>query len=194
MRNIAANNRLIWFVSILLLFSLPVSCSALRPSFKGEVAQPMTAAPQLSLTDQNGKLFDLSAARGNVVLVFFGFTNCVDECPLTLAHLKLALSELGENANEVQVVMVSTDPVRDTPQALQDFLKKFDSSFIGIPGSQDQLSRVWNDYGVTVLDGGETHSSFTYVIDKNGRLRLHFDPDMEPGDIASDLKILLAEK
>ena len=146
------------------------------------------------MADQNGNPFQLSEMRGKVVLVFFGFTNCVDECPLTLAHIKQALGILGDSAKEVEVVLVSTDPVRDTPQVLQEYLKKFDPSYLGIPGTQDQLMTIWNEYGVTVLDGGETHSSFTYVIDKGGKLRLTFDPETTPEDIASDLKILLSEK
>ncbi len=180
------------FVPVLMMFL--VSCSVMSPSFKGEVVQPIAAAPEINMIDYNGQNFQLRNLRGDVVLVFFGFTNCVDECPLTMAHLKLALESLGEGAGKVHVVMVSTDPVRDTPQALHDFMNKFNSAFLGIPGSIDGLTKIWNDYGVTVLNGGETHSSFTYVVDKKGNLRLHLDPDMEPQDIASDLKILLSEE
>ena len=179
------------FIFIFLVFT--VSCSALRPAFKGEVVEPAVAAPEIGMADHNGNMFKLSDERGKVALVFFGFTNCVDECPLTLAHFKLALEALGNDAGQVQVVMVSTDPVRDTPQALRDFMGKFNTTFIGIPGTVDELSKLWNAYGVTVLDGGETHSGFTYVVDKQGRLRLHFDPEMAPEDIAADLKVLLSE-
>ena len=168
------------------------SCSMIPSSFHGEVVSPLVAAPQFSMVDQNGKPFELRPMQGRLTLVFFGFTNCVDECPLTLAHLKQARELLGESAGNVQVVLVSTDPVRDTPMILQEYLNKFDSTFIGITGPADDLSRIWKDYGVTVLDGGETHSSFTYVIDQEGNLRLHFDPEMAPEDIASDLKVLLA--
>ena len=70
------------------------------------------------MTDHNGQVFKLSAARGKVVLVAFGFTNCPDECPLTLAHIKQALETLGDQARNIEVVLVTTDPVRDTPQAL----------------------------------------------------------------------------
>jgi protein SCO1 len=179
---------------VLMILMFSASCSALRPAFKGEVVDPVTAAPEIKMADHNGEMFKLSEKHGQVVLVFFGFTNCVDECPLTLAHLKLALDALGSDAGQVQVVMVSTDPVRDTPQALHDFMDKFNPAFLGIPGTAEELSRVWDDYDVTVLDGGETHSSFTYVVDKQGRLRLHFDPEMAPEDIASDLKILLSSQ
>jgi len=126
--------------------------------------------------------------------LFFGFTNCVEECPLTAAHLKLALETLGTDAQDAQVVLVSTDPVRDTPQMLKDFLGKFNPSFLGVTGTMDELTKTWDAYGIEVLFGGETHSSFTYVIDKAGNLRLKIDAETGPEDIASDLKILLAEK
>jgi protein SCO1 len=179
--------------SLVLILIISVSCSGFKPVFKGQAVEPLAAAPEINMTDQNGNPFQLSAMRGKVVLVFFGFTNCVDECPVTLAHIKLALESLGNDAKNVQVVLVSTDPVRDTPMALQDFLGKFDPSYTGIPGTLDGLKKIWSDYGVVVLDGGETHSSFTYVIDKQGNLQLTFDPEATPEDIASDIKILLTE-
>jgi protein SCO1 len=173
---------------------LSASCAMLGPAYKGEVLNPVASAPQISMVDQNGNPFQLGDMRGRVVIIFFGFTNCVDECPLTMAHLKQALEILGEEASRVQVVLVSTDPVRDTPNALRDYLNKFNPAFVGITGSADEMSRIWNDYGVTVLDGGETHSSLSYVIDQDGNLRLHFDPEMAPEDIASDLKTLIASR
>ena len=182
-----------FIMSLMLILIISVSCSAFKPAFKGQVVDPLAAAPDINMIDQNGNPFQLSEMRGKVVLVFFGFTNCIDECPVTLAHIKLAIESLGNDAKDVQVVLVSTDPVRDTPMALQDFLGKFDASYLGIPGSVDELTKIWNDYGVVVLDGGETHSSLTYVIDKKGNLQLTFDPETTPEDIASDLKILLAE-
>jgi protein SCO1/2 len=93
----------------------------------------------------------------------------------------------------VQVVLISTDPVRDTPNALRDFLGKFNPTFLGIPGTVDQLTEVWSNYDIVVMDAGETHSSFTYVVDKEGNLRLKIDAEILPEEIASDLKILLAE-
>ena len=179
-------------ISLLLIAS--ASCSALGPSFNGAALEPLSAAPEFSLTDHNGSPFHLSEMRGSVVLLFFGFTNCVEECPLTAAHLKLALETLGTDAQDVQVVLVSTDPVRDTPQMLKDFLGKFNPSFLGVTGTMDELTKTWDAYGIEVLFGGETHSSFTYVIDKAGNLRLKIDAETVPEDIASDLKILLAEK
>jgi protein SCO1 len=194
MMNIPKKIHLLLLSSIIWMLITPTSCSILPGSFHGEVIHPVAAAPQINMTDQNGQVFDLSTMQGRLVLVFFGFTNCVEECPLTLAHLKQARELLGESSSNVQVVLVSTDPVRDTPDILRDYLNKFDPNFIGITGSVDELSRIWNDYGVIVEDGGETHSSYTYVIDQDGDLRLQFDPEMAPEDIASDLKVLFSSQ
>lgn len=186
--------RVIFVPLVLCLLLIATSCNGLGASFKGDLVTPATTAPEINLTDDHGNNFQLSAQQGKVVLIFFGFTNCVDECPLTMAKLKQSLESLGEASQDVKVLMVSTDPVRDTPQAMQDFLGKFNPEFLGLPGTTDQLASIWSDYGVVVLDGGETHSSYIYAIDKNGKLRLTLDTDLTPEDIASDLKILLAEK
>jgi protein SCO1/2 len=176
----------------LLAFGL-TACAPPKPAFHNEVINPPVAAAEIKMTDHNGKDFQLSSERGKVILLYFGFVNCPDECPLTMAHIKQALETLGDQAQNIQVVMVSTDPVRDTPEALGNFLGAFNSSFIGIPGTPEELAKVYKDYGVTVLDGGETHSSYTYVIDQNGNLRLTFSPDTQPDDITADLKILLTQ-
>ena len=164
-----------------------------RPSLKGAVISPAWQAPEIQLTDHNGQPFSLSKQRGKVVLLYFGYVNCPDECPLTMAHIKVALESLGDRATNVQVAMVSTDPVRDTPQALKDFMAHFNPTFLGLTGTPAELSKTWQDYGVTVLDGGETHSLFLYVIDPAGDVRETFLPDTEPNDIAADVALLLRE-
>jgi protein SCO1/2 len=181
-------------ITALVVSTAVVMFSNVRPSFRNREITPSVPAVEISMTDDNGKPFQMSNLRGKVVLLYFGFVNCPDECPLTMAHFKQVLQMLGPASADVQVVMVSTDPLRDTPQALKDFLGHFDPGFIGIPGSLEQLTKIWNDYGVVVLDGGETHSSYTYVIDRSGKQRLNFLPDSAPEDMLHDLKILLAEK
>ena len=165
-----------------------------KPAFSGVDVNPPIPAAEISMTNTDDNTFQMSDQRGKVVLLYFGFVNCPEECPLTMAHYKLALELLGDSAKDVHVVMVSTDPVRDTPQTMKDYLSKFDPTFIGIPGTPEQLEKIWKGYGVEVLDGGETHSSYTYVIDRKGRQRVRFTPNSSPEDIASDLRILLAEK
>jgi protein SCO1/2 len=179
-------SKLFSLISIVLILA---ACS----SFHAKPIDPIEPAAEIELLDHNGRLFRLSDMHGKVVLLFFGFTNCVDECPLTMAHLKLALEELGDDAGSVQVVLVSTDPVRDTPSALAEFLGHFNPTFLGIPGDQEELAAIWDNYDIEVMDGGETHSSFTYAIDKAGNLRLKIASESSPDEIASDLRILLSE-
>ncbi len=165
-----------------------------KPSFRGAVITPPWSAPEINLTDHHGRSFKMSDQHGKVVLLYFGYVNCPDECPLTMAHLKLALESLGDRAKDVRVIMVSTDPIRDTPQALKDFMEHFNPSFLGLTGTPGELQEVWKDYGVTVEAGGETHSTFLYVIDPTGNVRETFLPDTEPKDIAGDLRLLLKGK
>jgi protein SCO1/2 len=172
---------------------LTASCGVMTPTLKGAVITPPLAAAEIKLTDHNGQPFQLSSFRGKVVLVFFGFSHCINECPTTMAIIRQALETAGATTKDVEVVMVSTDPATDTPQSMKEFMGRFNPAFLGLLGTPDQLAKSWKDYGVTVLDGGETHSSFTYVIDKKGNLRETITPDALPDDVASDVKVLLAE-
>src|ERR1044072_5693111 len=128
-------NRRLYFVGmgilILLMTVAAVGYTTSKPSFRGAVITPPWSAPEINLTDHNGQPFTLSSQRGKVVLLFFGYSNCPDEGPLTMAHLKLAMENLGERSKDVQVAMVTTDHARDTPQALKDFMAYFNPSFLG---------------------------------------------------------------
>ena len=161
-------------------------------TFHGHVIDPPRLVADIRMKDEAGQLFELGTTQKKIVLLFFGYTHCPDECPLTLANLKLALEMLGTDVQKVQVVMVSTDPVRDTPEALNRYLNKFNPDFLGITGRVDQMQKIYDDYNVIVLEGGETHSTFVYVIDSARQWRLTFLPDSLPEDIAHDLRILLA--
>ena len=165
-----------------------------RHTLLGAVINPPSPAADIKLTDSNGNPFALSNLRGKVVLLYFGYTNCPDECPLTMAHIKQAFGILGDKSKNVQVIMVSTDPVRDTPQVMKDFMAKFDPTFLGLTGTPEELHKAWEDYGVTVENGGETHSTFLYVIDQTGNIRETFQPDTQPESIAADVSFLLTGK
>jgi protein SCO1 len=162
-----------------------------KPALHGAVIDPPMQAAEIRLTDINGAPFLLSNLRGKAVLLYFGYTNCPDQCPLTMAHLKTAVDMLGDKAAGVRVVMITTDPARDTSQALKDFLGKFNPDFIGLVGTPADLAQVWHDYGVAVENGGETHSNYIYVLDRAGRLRETFLPDTLPVDESADLKLIL---
>ena len=164
-------------------------------SFHGTTyGEPYPAAPEIALTQGNGSSFQLSGMRGKVVLVFFGYTNCPDECPLTMAKLKQTFTLLGAQSTDAQVLFITTDPIRDNADVLQKYTAQFNSTFIGLTGTLEQMQKVWNGYGVVAENGGATHSNRVYVVDRNGMLRLTFPYEMEPDAMASDIKILLSEK
>ena len=165
-----------------------------NPPFHGSRITPPKPLADFSLTNQFGDKLRLSDNLGKYVLLFFGFTNCPDECPLTMVYLKQMVDKLGEKANDVQVILITTDPGTDTPQVLGDYLSHFDPSFIGLTGSKEELQSVWSNYGVTVMDNGETHSSFLYLIDPQGNLIATY-PLLDTADgITADIQNLLKNK
>jgi protein SCO1 len=181
-------------VLVLAAFAITFFVMRSQNELHGSVVDPPYSAPDFTLTGQDGKPVRLSDFRGKYVLLFFGFTRCTEECPATMAILAKARSELGTQAELVQVFFVSTDPANDTPQAITEFLNRFDSTFAGATGLPDELQQVWSAYGVTVEDGGETHSSYVYLIDPQGNLRMTYPYPSTPEEIAADLKLLIAKK
>ena len=161
-----------------------------KQAFHGSVITPPAEAVDFTLTNQKNETTSLSDFRGKYILLFFGFTTCTDECPATMGVLMLVRDQLKDQADKVQVVFVTTDPARDTPQAIGEFLDRFDSTFVGLTGSPTDLEKVWKDYGVTVMDNGETHSTFVYLIDPERKLRLTYPFDTRVEDYIADLKLL----
>ena len=130
-----------------------------------------------SLTDHHGRPFELSQLRGQLVLLFFGYTFCPDICPTELSNLAAVLDGLGGQAQQVQGLFVSLDPQRDTPEVLRNYTRYFDPTLIGLTGSTDGVDRVARLYRVKYqrhkqADGGYSldHSANLYVIDRQGRL------------------------
>lgn len=162
-----------------------------KPSFRGSVINPPLPAPDFTLTDQSGTTGSLSNYRGKYILMYFGYTHCKSECPATMAVLHLAVIQLAKYADRIQVVFVTTDPTNDTPEAINTFLNRFDPAFVGFTGDLAVLQKIWSDYGVTVLDNGETHSSIIYLINPLGEIQITYPLTTVPDDIVSDLGILL---
>jgi protein SCO1/2 len=175
------------------LFSKPAS-------FRGTAyAEPYPVAPEIELRRANGSSFRLSEARGRLVMLFFGYTSCPDVCPTTMAELNQALEKLGEQADQVEVLFVTVDPQRDTPERVQEYVSHFNPGFIGLSGSETELAKVWNDYGVfrEVVDGTSAagylvdHTARVTMIDQQGNLRVSFPFDTPVEDIVHDLKLLV---
>ena len=169
------------------------------PAFKAGLFDPPRQAPDFSLQGTDGHELTMRGYRGKVVLLAFGYSSCTAVCPVTLATLAAARRELGPFAADVQVVYVTVDPERDVPARLRAFLHAFDASFVGGTGTAAQLAGVRKDYGIsaqkiTTSDGDAySHSSFTYLIDRGGRIRALMPYGHSPGDYVNDLKILLKE-
>lgn len=144
--------------------------------FVGTVLGSPQPAPEFTLTADTGEPVSLDEYRGQVVLMYFGYTFCPDICPASLAELANATEELGEQAEEVQVLMVTVDPARDTPEALGEYMDYFDPTFVGLTGTSEEIAAVADAYGVfyqaeegTAATGYLVdHLASVFVIDKNG--------------------------
>lgn len=185
-------------INITLLICVFFSACGASYTFRGGAITPPKAAPDFTLTDQNGELWTLSNQRGKVVLLFFGFTNCPDACPSTLADLAMARKRLGED-DKVQIAMVSVDPKRDTLAQLKAYMAKFDESAVGLTADQATLTPVYKAYGVSAIEqdhGGTAtimvgHSSYVYVIDRAGNWREVFNYGTPVEDIMNDVDYLI---
>lgn len=169
-------------------------------TFRGTAyVEPYPIASEIQLTRADGTPFRLSELRGKVVLLFFGYTSCPDVCPTTMAELRQALEKVGAKADQVQVIYVTVDPQRDTPERVQEYVNHFNPNFIGLSGSESELAKVWNDYGIfrEIVDGTSAagylvnHTARVTMIDQQGNLRVSFPFDTPLEDIVHDLELLL---
>ncbi len=171
----------------------------LRPHvFHGVVMQSLAEAPAIDLQATTGDLVSLDSFSGSLVVVYFGYTHCPDVCPTTLSTLNKALSRMGDKADDVEVVMVTVDPQRDTVALLAEYMAYFNESFIGLTGSVEDIATVATTYGVYFAanegdgESGYTvdHTAHLMVIDRAGHLRLVLPPHLGPEEIAADLEYL----
>lgn len=156
--------------------------------------------PDFHLSDAGGKPRSLADFRDKVVLVFFGYTHCPEVCPTTLADLAQAMRQLGPDASNVQVIFITLDPERDTPQVLAKFVPYFDPAFIGLYGDAQSTAQAAQSFGVNYRkhmekDGGYTidHTDSTYLVGKGGK-PLWMSRYAERTDyLVADIRRLLAE-
>ena len=182
--------------TIIFSLALAAGCDS-RPQFKSTDITGVDYGKSLELTDHTGKLRRLDDFRGKTVVVFFGFTQCPDICPTTLADVAGTLKKLGPEAERVQVLFITVDPERDTPKLLADYVTSFNPRFLALRGDLDATRRVAKDFKIYFEkrkqgDGYTVdHSAQTYVIDPQGRLRLLVRHDRIADDLADDLRQLL---
>lgn len=190
--------KLFWTVAILLG---TVAFQGCQPdTFRGTEMPDGLEAPDFQLIDQHHQPFQLSRQKGNIVLLFFGYTFCPDVCPLTLSHWKKVHDLLGSDTTRVKFVYITVDPERDTPEQLAEHLSIFSKDFIGLTGSPDDLNPVYDNYGVIhekvqVSDSAAgylmNHSARINLVDRQGHWRLTYAHDTDPKNIAHDIKLLL---
>jgi protein SCO1/2 len=186
-------SRLFWSI---IICSAVAGCDS-RAQFR---STDITGAPygqRLELVDHTGKARRLEDFRGKAVVLFFGFTHCPDVCPTTLADIAQAIRSLGADAERVQVLMVSVDPARDTPESLAKYVTAFDPRFLGLRGDLEATKKVASEFKIYFEQRkqGESytvdHSAQSYVIDPQGRLRLLVRHERIAQDLAEDLRTLL---
>jgi protein SCO1 len=187
------------FLSIIICsLALLVGCDK-EPKFKSTDITGAGYGQTLELPDSDGKVRRLADFRGRAVVVFFGFTHCPDVCPTTLADLSAVMENLGPEANRVQVLFITVDPERDTPEDLEKYVHAFDKRFIALRGDPEATQRVAKDFKIYYekRKQGDSytvdHSAQSYVFDPQGRLRLLVRPQAIRADLPDDLRTLLKE-
>jgi protein SCO1/2 len=170
------------------------------PAFRNTDITGADYGKTLALTDHHGNPRTLAEFRGKVVTLFFGFTQCPDVCPTSLATMSEVMQQLGPDAERVQVLFVTVDPERDTQALLANYVPQFDPRFLGLYGDLERTAQVAKDFRVFYRKSGDTggmnytvdHSAGTYVFDPAGRLRLHVRHGESADNIVADIRLLLA--
>lgn len=176
-------------------------CNAAQPSFQATDITGADFGRGFTLTDQNGRPRSLEDFRGKVVVLFFGFTHCPDVCPTTLAELAGAVRKLGPGRQQVQVLLVTVDPERDTPELLAKYVTAFNPDFLALRGDSDETARVAKEFKVIYQkvagprpeDYGMDHSAGSYIFDRKGRLRLYVSYGRGADVFAHDIDLLLKQ-
>ncbi len=183
--------------SFIVVLALLLAACDPRPQFKSTDITGADYGKGFELADHTGKVRRLEDFRGKAVVLFFGFTQCPDVCPTTLVDVSNEVKKLGKDSERVQVLLVTVDPERDTPEVLAKYVTAFDPRFIGLRGDLEATQRVAKEFKIYFekRKSGSSytvdHSAHSYVIDPQGRLRLLVRPERIASDLADDLRTLL---
>lgn len=183
----------------LALVGLLSACSEPAPSFKGNDISGTELGKSLTLTDHNGQARTLKDFEGKVTVAFFGFTQCPDVCPTALAELSQVMSQLGNDAERVQVLMISVDPERDTGEVLKQYVTTFDPRFLGLTGTPEQVKQAAASfkayYAKVPTEGGKNytmdHTAAFYLLDAKGESRVLANNKLGADALTHDIKVLL---
>ena len=192
--------RLLQLIAAGSLPGLLAACGERKPQFSAVDLTGADYAKDFQLPDVDGKPRSLSDFRGKAVVVFFGYTQCPDVCPTTLAEIAEAKKLLGPDGQKVQGVFITVDPERDTPEVLKAYVASFGPDFVALRGTPEQTAAVAKDFkvyfkkvegkapGTYTMD----HTAASFVFDPQGRLRLYTRYGSGAQALAGDLKLLLA--
>jgi len=177
------------------------ACQQGKPGFRATDITGVAFGRDFALADHTGKPRTLADFRGKVVVMFFGFTHCPDVCPTTLSELAAAMKKLGADGDRVQVLLVTVDPERDTPQILSQYVTAFDPRFLGLRGTAEETARVAKEFKIIYqkVAGARPdsytmdHSAGTYIFDSQGRLRVYVSYGQGPEVFAHDIALLLQQ-
>lgn len=192
---------MLWALLVLPVLWGLVACS--KPTAAAFKSIDITGAPyaqSLSLPDGDGRMRSLEEFKGKVVVVFFGFTQCPDVCPATLAELAVVKKQLGADGAKVQGVFVTVDPERDSPEVVKAYVANFGADFVGLRAADDAQTRLvaqsfkvfyTRNKGATPTSYTIDHTAGSYVYDKEGRVRLFTRYGTKTEDLVHDLRLLL---
>lgn len=176
------------------------ACTSREPaqSFHAKSITGVMPSLDFTLTNQDGATTTAADFKGKTTLLYFGFTNCADVCPTTLAKLVQTLKQLGPAADSVRVLFVSVDPQRDSPAVLKRYTAAFAPQIIGLTGTDEQLTALTKRFRVAYRRGAPMasgnydvyHSSAIFVFDGDGKARLLVLPSETNSQLAQDLKTL----
>ena len=179
---------------------LLISCtSKVEPTFLSTDITNANFGRDFRLTDHNGRIRSLDDFKGKVVVLFFGYTNCPDICPITMGKLAVAMKKLGKDAKRVQVLFVSIDPEHDTSALLKQYVTAFNPAFLGLSGEIQTTRNIAKEFKVTFQkQAGKTqdnytmdHSTGTYIYDTVGRIRLYVNSSKSADVFSHDILELL---
>lgn len=177
------------------------ACQQGKPGFRATDITGAEFGRGFALADHTGKPRALADFRGQVVVMFFGFTHCPDVCPTTLAELAGAVKKLGPAGEKVQVLLVTIDPERDTPELLAKYVTAFNPKFLALRGNADETARVAKEFkviyqkvaGPHAENYAMDHSAGSYIFDRQGRLRLYVGYGRGADVFAHDIDLLLKQ-
>ena len=181
------------------LLALGVLAACARPNFEGTALLPVRPAPPIALTASSGSPWLLAGQTGKTLALFFGYTHCADTCPVTLAKIVAARKAVDPSGAHTEIVFLTVDPQRDTPQILAAYLKRFGTGIVGLTGTTRSIAAVERSYGIWAarIPGNhgrygydEAHASSIFLIGPRGNERVLHDASDSVASIAHDMGLL----